>query len=69
MRGEAVYAFPANVEDAKWEAHSCKDCVKKERRDSDVQLHIVFQSRGNMSPIYPTYTGYTELKAWDMALS
>ena len=69
MRGESVYAFPAKFDDAKWEAHSCKDCAKKERRDSDVRLHMVFQPRGNMSPIYPTDTDYSEVRAWDVALS
>ena len=69
MRGEAVYAFPAKMEDGKWEAHSCKDCEKKERRDQDVRLHMVFQPRGNMSPIYPTDTDYSEVRAWDVALS
>ena len=69
MRGESVYAFPAKFDEAKWEAHSCKDCAKKERRDSDVRLHMVFQPRGNMSPIYPTDTDYTEVRAWDVALS
>jgi hypothetical protein len=69
IKGEAVYAFPAKLEDGNWEAHACKLCADKTSRDKDVRLHMVFHPRGHMSPIYPTDTDYTEVRAWDVALS
>ena len=69
IKGEAVYAFPSKMDDGKWEAHACQVCAGKDNRDKNVRLHMVFQPRGLMSPIYQTDTDYTEVRAWDVALS
>ena len=71
IKGEAVYAFPLKMEEIFWHGKCCNTCHLKvlQGRDKDVRLHMVFQPRGQMSPTYPTVSDYTEIRAWDVALS
>ena len=71
IKGEAVYAFPEKLEEDVWAGKACSKCTGKalNNRDKDIRLHMVFQPRGRMSPTYPTEADYTEVRAWDVALS
>jgi hypothetical protein len=69
LKAEAVYAFPERMPDDEFGKAACHLCGNKEARDKDVRLHLIFQPRGLMCPAYKLDSEYTEVVAWDVALS